>query len=197
MRVTDGLQRLGHDYGFDVLAEPLVGDAAGALSSTRVRAQIAAGELAQAANILGRPHMLSGRVQRGAQRGRQLGFPTCNLAAVAEALPPFGVYAVLVDRMTAHGPQRLAKGVANLGVRPSVAQVDPQAEPEVLLEVHLFDVDEDLYDQQLRVHLLSRQRDEQRFDGLEALKAQIQRDVVMAHASLASHELQLSSAAWY
>jgi riboflavin kinase / FMN adenylyltransferase len=177
----DDLERLGGEMGFEVLAEPLVHDDKGAWSSTRVRGLLAAADLDGAAAILGRPHMVSGSVAEGDRRGRQLGFPTANLPDVPEELPPFGVYAVVVDRVDTSGPRALAKGVANIGVRPTVK--DTASKP--LLEVHLFDLDENLYGQRLRVHLVARLRDEQRFAGLDALRAQIMRDAAAARAALA------------
>src|SRR6185436_18487682 len=110
---------------------------------------------------------------RGDQRGRTIGFPTANLGGVEELVPPHGVYAVLVERLDRPGvPRALAKGVANIGVRPTVG-----AGPSI--EVHLLDfhpaqeADLDLYGARLRIHLVSFLRPEQKFDGLDALKAQI------------------------
>jgi riboflavin kinase/FMN adenylyltransferase len=196
----DTLTRLGAEHGFETRSHELVGDEGGAWSSSRVRAAIAQGDLDQASRMLGRPHMVSGLVAPGDRRGRTLGFPTCNLAGVEEALPPFGVYAVLVDRErapaagvplsgvegytpTPPGPAAiaLAAGVANIGVRPTVAP--GEARPSV--EVHLFDTDADLYGARLRVHLVARLRPEQRFAGLDALKAQIARDAEAARARTA------------
>jgi riboflavin kinase/FMN adenylyltransferase len=192
------LARLGREHGFETRSHDLVGDAGEPWSSSRVRDAIARGDLDDAERMLGRPHMLSGVVVQGDRRGRTIGFPTCNLAGVDEALPPFGVYAVLVDREQGHGEGAavsadelrradpgppafaLAKGVANIGVRPTVAGGD--AKPSV--EVHLFDINEDLYGARLRVHLVARLRAEQRFAGLDALKAQIARDAEAARARL-------------
>jgi riboflavin kinase/FMN adenylyltransferase len=175
------LSALGAVHGFRARSHELVGDAAGPWSSTRVRAAIAAGDLAEARRLLGRPHMLSGVVARGDQRGRTLGFPTCNLPRPPEALPPFGVYAVLVDRVDEGGSARaLATGVANVGVRPTVR--DGEA-PSV--EVHLFDRDDDLYGASLRVHLVARLRAERRFAGLDELGAQIAADAAAARIALA------------
>jgi len=173
------LERFGQAHGFDAVAEPLVSDDMGAWSSTRVRGLVAAGDVEGAAGILGRPHALSGSVIMGDQRGRQLGFPTCNIAEAPEAMPPFGVYAVLVDQLVDGEPVALAPGVANLGVRPTVGAQRP------LLEAHLFDFSGDLYGSQLRVHLVARLRDERRFDGLDALKAQIAQDSAEARRRLA------------
>lgn len=175
------LTRLGAGLGFETRSHALVSDALGPISSTRIREALARGDLDEATRLLGRPHMLSGVVVKGDRRGRTLGFPTCNLADVAEALPPFGVYAVLVDRVGGSTATSLARGVANVGVRPTVSE-DP-ARPSV--EVHLLDHDEDLYGARLRVHLVTMLRPERRFEGLEALKAQIQVDAEQARLRLA------------
>ena len=175
------LSRLGESLGFEVRAEPLHGDAAGAYSSTRVRAALARGDLDEVNEALGRPHSLSGSVIRGAGRGRSLGVPTANLGPVPEALPPYGVYACLVDRLLADGPRALARGVANVGVRPTVGA-------GFGVEAHLFDLDEDLYGAVLRVHLVKRLREERRFPGVSELKAQIERDIAEARAALAPRE---------
>jgi riboflavin kinase/FMN adenylyltransferase len=184
------LTRLGAELGFEARSHAIIGDEHGRWSSTRIRAAIALGELDEAARLLGRPHMLSGTVARGDQRGRTIGFPTCNLSDVREALPPHGVYAVLVDREEPAGatasrstPQHakaLATGVANIGVRPTVKAMG--APP--LVEVHLFDLDQDLYGARLRVHLIASLRAEQRFENVDALKAQIASDAERARAAL-------------
>lgn len=178
----DDLERLGAQRGFEVFAEPLVSDSQGAWSSTRARGLIAAGDMRGAAQVLGRPHMVSGQVAHGEQRGRTLGFPTCNLPDMAEALPPFGVYAVLVDVVDNGVAHALAKGVANIGVRPTVGGTTAP-----LLEAHLFDLERDLYGCVLRVHLVVKLRDEQRFPGLEALKAQIAADCERAREALGTY----------
>ncbi len=168
------LRAMGPKLGFDAFTLEAT-DAKGPLSSSRARAALLAGELAEAAHVLGRPHSFEGVVEHGDQRGRTIGFPTANLGAVTEIVPPHGVYAVSVDRASGDGPRALAKGVMNVGVRPTLG-----GEPRRTLEVHLFDFEGDLYGQTLRVHLLERLRDERRFDGLEALKAQIALDVEAA-----------------
>jgi riboflavin kinase / FMN adenylyltransferase len=159
------------------MAEPL---------AARVREAIARGDLDDATHLLGQPHRISGVVVVGDRRGRTLGFPTCNLSGVEEALPPFGVYAVLVDRESGPsgaeaGPWAAPeKGVANIGVRPTVKE----GEARLSIEVHLLDRNEDLYGARLRVHLVARLRPELKFASLDALKAQIAQDAAAARERL-------------
>ncbi len=118
---------------------------------------------------MGRPHALTGLVVEGDARGRSIGFPTANLDGVVELLPPHGVYACAVDSV-GETPRALAHGVANIGVRPTVSG-------GFSVEVHLLDYEGDLYAQTLRVHLLTRLRGEQKFDGIDELKTQIKEDL--------------------
>ena len=172
------LARFGERFGFDVRAEELKGDARGPYSSTRVRAALARGDLDDVTLELGRPHALSGSVIHGAGRGRSIGVPTVNLGSVREALPPHGVYACLVDRLESGAARALASGVANIGVRPTVAA-------GFGVEVHLFDFEGDLYGAEVRVHLVRRIRDERRFAGVAELRAQIDLDMGEARGALA------------
>jgi riboflavin kinase/FMN adenylyltransferase len=174
------LARFGERLGFEVRAEPLKGDAQSPYSSTRVRAALARGDLDDVTLGLGRPHALSGPVIHGAGRGRSIGVPTANLGPVPEALPPYGVYACLVDRLASGGtgPRALAPGIANIGIRPTVGA-------GFSVEVHLFDFDGDLYGAELRVHLVRRVRDERRFPGVAELRAQIEHDLRDARGALA------------
>lgn len=183
------LVELGGKLGFAARPEELSGDADGPYSSTRVRTALSAGNLEEVERLLGRPHSLSGRVVTGAQRGRTIGVPTANLAEVPEALPPYGVYAVLVDRVTTDGSRVLGRGVANIGNRPTLGA-------GFSVETHLFDLDEDLYGAELRVHLVAHVREERRFDGLEALKSQIARDCEAARHALAGRQPE-SDRGWY
>ncbi|HEX3774419.1 MAG TPA: riboflavin biosynthesis protein RibF, partial [Polyangiaceae bacterium] len=112
---------LGAELGFEARASSLSGDGEGPYSSTRARAALAAGDLGLLEHLLGRPHSLSGEVVHGAERGRTIGVPTANLDGVREALPPYGVYAVLVDRIENGAVTKLATGVANVGLRPTVS----------------------------------------------------------------------------
>ncbi len=173
------LCRLGEAFGFEARAEWMSGDVSGDYSSTRVRQAVARGDLAEARRVLGRPHSISGSVVTGQQRGRTIGFPTANLADIRESQAPDGVYAVLVDvEVAPHVFQVAARGVMNQGKRPTL-----EAGPST--EVHLFDFDGDLYGKRLRVHLVERLRDERRFDGIEALRAQIADDAQRARDLLA------------
>ena len=145
------------------------------ISSTRVRATLAAGDLATAAQLLGRPYSISGRVRRGEALGRTLGFPTANIGFNGRQPPMTGVFAVQV-----HGLGPVRHGSASLGYRPTVDGRHP------LLEVYLLDFQGDLYGRHLRVEFLQRLREEQRFDSLAALRAQIARDAEQTRAFFAA-----------
>mgnify|MGYP000161405329 CR=1 FL=1 len=169
------LRSLGKTLGFEVEVFEVIADAGGPLSSTRVREALSLGSVAEARAMLGRPHRIEGVVERGAQRGRQLGFPTANVGNIAEMLPTHGVYAVRVI-----AGAETYDGVMNVGVRPTVDGV------RATQEVHLFDVDLDLYGHRLGVDLIARIREERKFNGLDELKAQIQKDASQARALLAT-----------
>lgn len=180
----DELSRLGNELGFETRSHALVGDDAGSWSSSRVRNEIAQGHLEEACRILGRWHSLSGTVVHGDKRGRTIGFPTANIVDIREALPPFGVMAVVVD--VEKGSEdaawaMLGRGVANLGLRPTVDSSATQPR----LEVHLFDFEGNLYGRRLRVHLVQHLRPEKRFTGIDMLRAQIIEDSKRARAVLA------------
>ena len=138
------------------------------VSSSAVRQAVLDGEVERAAVLLGRPHLVRGTVVAGDQRGRTIGFPTANLETDAELVPAPGVYAVWAR---IDGGEALP-GVANLGFRPTFAG---QA---FRVEVHLLDFQGDVYGRQLEVEFVGRLRGERRFDGVDELVAQIQRDVV-------------------
>lgn len=170
------LGELGRKHGFEACAEMLVGDEHGPYSSSRIRAAITAGDLAEARRLLGRPHAISGTVVRGDGRGRSLGIPTANLDGIVEQVPPHGVYAALVDQVDPGGVARkLGTAAVNIGVRPTVAA-------GFSVEAHLHDFDADVYGASLRLHLVSRLRDERRFASVDELVAQIRADVESARA---------------
>lgn len=174
------LRTLGAQLGFETRVHPVAGDARGPFSSTRAREAIAAGDLDEACRVLDRPHELTGRVVHGAERGRLLGFPTANLDGVPEMLPPDGVYAVRVDVLDEPGTgPRL--GVTNIGLRPTVAA---DGDVQRTIETFVLDFAGDLYGRRLRLHLVARLRDEERFGSLAELKAQIALDVTLAREKL-------------
>ena len=144
------------------------------ISSSRIRALVHEGNVAEAAILLARPHSLTGRVERGASRGRQLGFPTANVHVQTELQPPLGVYAV---RAILEDGTRV-DGIANLGRRPTF-----ESGP-VILEVHLLDWTGDLYRQTITVELVDLIREERQFEGAEDLVRQIRRDTVTARERL-------------
>ena len=172
------LRELGH--GVEVVDRVLVRK--WAVSSTAIREAVELGDLEAAAAMLGRPVSVLGRVVEGRQLGRTIGFPTANLDLDHELHPPVGVYAGRARRTASHGEATQASwpAVINIGYRPTVEE----AAPSPLLEVHLIDQEEDLYGAALEVEFVARIRGEQRFDGLEALQAQIGRDVEAARELL-------------
>jgi riboflavin kinase/FMN adenylyltransferase len=186
----DELVRLGERSGFGARAVSLAADSEGLFSSSRVRAALASGELAAAERCLGRPHSASGLVALGVQRGRTIGVPTANLAEVEEVLPPHGVYACLVDRENEDAEAKsLALAVVNVGVRPTVAA-------GFSIEAHLLDFEADLYGARLRVHFVSRLREERKFPSLAALTEQIRADVESARQELSGRVPREKGGAW-
>lgn len=168
------LEETGRASGFGVTAVPLMtGESDEAYSSTLVRSYLRRGNPTRAALLLGRYWEIEGRVEGGEKRGRTIGVPTANVPLVDTLHPAYGVYAVRAGIEEA-GEVRWFDGVANLGLRPTVAGDTPR------LEVHLFDFDKDIYGRHLRVALVDFIRPEQKFDGLEALKQQIAADIARA-----------------
>lgn len=170
------LKLLGQANRLSVDAVAPVDEGGGPVSSSRVREALEAGDCATAARLLTRPFAIEGVVEHGDKLGRQLGYPTANIPLGPYQRPRFGVYAV---RGRLADGTRL-EGVANLGTRP---MFDP---PKELLEPYFFDFDGDLYDRQVEVELIAFLRDEEAFEDLDALKAQIARDCAGARAALAS-----------
>lgn len=146
-------------------------------SSTAIREALAAGALEHAALLLGRPYAITGRVIHGRKLGRELGFPTANIGLTRRKPALSGVFAVRCRGI--RGLEGVANGVASLGTNPAV-QVDGRPS----LEVFLFDFSADLYGQRLEVEFVAKLRDEARYDSLDALVAQIRRDVDHARALL-------------
>lgn len=165
------LGELGGRFGFAVEGLDLTGDDGVTFSSTYVRACIDAGDVAAAAAALGRPHRIEGVVVHGARRGRDLGFPTANIAtAPYTALPADGVYAGRFVIGT-HGNQRLLPTAISVGTNPTFSG------RVRTLEAYVLDVDEDFYGHQVAVDLVARLRSQQHYDDVDALIAQMHRDV--------------------
>jgi riboflavin kinase/FMN adenylyltransferase len=177
------LGALGNELNFQAtVIDPVCHRNGKIISSTAIRSAIKEGNVVLASKLLGHPHSADGTVAQGRQLGREIGFPTANLPMedVEILLPPNGVYAVQARTTT---NRQVLNGVANLGVRPTIDNED-----SLLLEVHFFDFDGDLYGKEIRVEFISRIRGEQRFDGLDALKFQIAEDTERAREMLLATE---------
>jgi len=161
-----------HGFGVEEVGEFLLDGER--VSSSLVREALGRGDLARAQKLLGRPYRMAGRVMRGQQLGRRLGYPTANLALHRKVVPLWGIFAVRVSgaSLVDH------PAVVSLGTRPTINGTDP------LLEVHVFDFDGDLYGRYLDVDFVLRLRDEQRFESLDALVAQMHVDAAQARAAL-------------
>ncbi|MEM9386124.1 MAG: bifunctional riboflavin kinase/FAD synthetase [Pseudomonadota bacterium] len=173
------LQAHGERAGFAVEAAPTVCMGGERISSTRIRAALAAHDFAAAEALLGRPYAMSGRVTHGQKLGRTLGYPTANIPVRRLHSPLHGIFAVRVAGVGSADDAAGWPGVASLGSRPTV---DGEG---LLLEVFLFDFSGDLYGQRLRVEFVQYLRDEVRFDSLEALTRQMDEDAQAARRALA------------
>ncbi|MEE3280068.1 MAG: bifunctional riboflavin kinase/FAD synthetase [Pseudomonadota bacterium] len=162
----DTLKAAGDRFGFGVSHMGTLKFEHGRISSSRIRGALSSGEFELVEKLLGRPYFIMGRVVYGRQLGRQLGVPTANIRLQRYRAALEGVFAVTVI-----GLDREYEGIANIGVRPTVDGKEP------LLEVHIFDFDEDIYGKLLTVTFLKKVRDERTFDGLDSLKNQIKQDI--------------------
>lgn len=170
------LERLGAERGFVAHTMPAVLLDGERVSASRVRGLLGAGNFGAVTPLLGRPFVIEGKVEYGNQLGRTLGFPTANIHLRDRVTPIHGIFAVRVGL----GESECSwPGVASLGKRPTVNEV---AEP--LLEVHLFDFEGDLYGQRMAVEFVAKLRDEMKFDGLDALTAQMRHDARSAREIL-------------
>lgn len=169
------MQRLGQELGFETtVIGPIERDGI-AVSSTRVREMIKAGDMTRAAILLGRPHFLRGEVVHGRERGRTIGFPTANIQSRTECLPPDGVYATRVVLEDGAHPS-----ITNIGMRPTFG------EPERSIEAHIFDFDRDIYGCEVKLEIAARIRPERKFDSAQALAAQIASDLQRAKEILSA-----------
>jgi riboflavin kinase/FMN adenylyltransferase len=166
------LRALGERLGFAVAAAPLVTDTGAAVSSTRIRAALLAGDVAGARRLLGRPHEVAGGVVRGRGVGRGLGFPTANVGGVRVLLPAPGIYAARCAVRS-----QILPAAVYLGERPTLGH-------GLALEAHLLDYDAELYGERIAIEFIDRVRGEQRFDGVAALRAQMATDVARIRSIL-------------
>lgn len=172
------LIKAGAEHGFGVTIAPLVSGQTGDVSSTAIREALKSGAPEEAARMLGHWHRIEGIVEHGEKRGRELGFPTANVAMADLHLPKFGIYAVIFEIFTgAHAGSYL--GAASLGVRPTFGGEMPN------LETYIFDFDADIYGETVSVGLVEFLRPEIAFDTLDALIEQMHRDCDQARAILA------------
>jgi riboflavin kinase/FMN adenylyltransferase len=175
------LETLGRSFGYTVEGAALVStpDVSAIVSSTFIRSCVDAGDVAEAARALGRPHRLEGVVVRGDQRGRELGFPTANLlTSPYAAVPADGVYAAFLDRRGRNGPQRLLAAVS-VGTNPTFNGKERR------VEAYALDFNDDLYGERLCVDFVARLREQRTYDAIPPLIAQITDDVAQTRLVLA------------
>ena len=165
------LREAGRRYGFKVNIVKSVLRQGRNISSTLIRRYIQKGELRKAAGFLGHPVSVSGRVIRGASRGKKLGYPTANIKPISEIIPPPGVYLVrvLLDKKT-------YPGMANIGYQPSFRKKDSRQEKHLHVEVHILDFRGEIYKKEVTLEILKKIRDEKKFPSSEQLAAQLRRD---------------------
>ncbi|MEX1667207.1 bifunctional riboflavin kinase/FAD synthetase [Zhongshania arctica] len=169
----DLLRKVGKKDGFDVVDTSTLEVTGERVSSTRIREVLADADFELAERLLGRPYSISGRVIVGQQLGRTIGTPTANMELHRLRSPLSGVFAVEV-----YGADSVMRpGVANVGVRPTVGDLS-----KAILEVHLLNFEENIYGRNIKVVFRKKLRNEHKFDGLDALKAQITRDVEQARS---------------
>ena len=165
---------LGREFGFETIVVGPVKVEGVEVSSTTIRRLIGAGDLPQAAHLLGRYHFLSGKVIHGRERGRTIGFPTANLESQTECVPPDGVYAARVVM-----PEGSYPSITNIGMRPTFAEAARS------IEAHIFDFNRDIYDRAIKLELIEQIRPERKFESAQALKEQIGLDLKRAKEILA------------
>ncbi|MCK5716979.1 MAG: bifunctional riboflavin kinase/FAD synthetase [Thiomargarita sp.] len=174
------LQKAGEQYGFTIESQHTFILEEQRVSSTRVRYALRQGNLTCVAKLLGRPYTLWGRISAGAQRGRTIGFPTANIFLHRKVSPLQGVFAVKMHGIT----EKPLPAIANLGKRPTV---DGHT---LLLEVHIFDFNQNIYGRYVEIEFVHKIRDEQHFMSFEALKRQIEKDVKVARSRFFTSKLK-------
>ena len=172
------LAQLGADMGYTLHTAPLVEVSGEPVSSTRIRQAVMSGDMEAATALLGRYPTVPGTVVHGSKRGREMGYPTANLATTAnQALPPDGVYATWCTR---HATGELLPSVSSIGTRPTFE------DDARLVEVHILDYDADLYGEVLTAHFVKYLRGQLKFDGMDALIVQMDKDSATAREELAT-----------
>ena len=172
----DDLRSAGEARGFEVTEVPAIYWRGRRVSSTAIRKALREGDLALASDMLGKDYSISGRVVRGLGLGKDLGFPTANVNLHRRQAPVDGIFAARIGGLS----DRLLDGVASVGTRPTVGGVEP------LLEVFIFDFDQDIYGRYITVHFIRRLREERKYSDLAAMKVQMYKDVENARAALAA-----------
>ncbi|HUW25364.1 MAG TPA: bifunctional riboflavin kinase/FAD synthetase [Gallionella sp.] len=173
------MEKIGSQHGFTVQAVHSVLHGGVRISSTAVRAALADGNMRMAQSYLGRPYSISGRVEHGDGMGKRLGFPTANIQLKHNCPPLSGIFVVHVH---AEG-MGVLQGVANLGVRPTLRQ-----DNKPVLEVHLFEFSQQIYNKHLRLDFLHKLRDEEKYPDVETLTRQIALDVEQAKQWFKQHD---------
>jgi riboflavin kinase / FMN adenylyltransferase len=176
----DYLQAIKHKFGFDIEEISRKDLESVTISSTKIRTALLNGEITFANELLGRAYSIMGTVVKGKQLGRTIGFPTANIYIndTQKLIPVNGVYAVTIQHK-----QQTYKGMMNIGTRPTV---DGSYRT---IEVNIFDFDEEIYGETLKVSFVQKIRNEQKFDSLDALKNQISKDKTFIKSVLAHHQL--------
>jgi len=165
------LKQKGQEYGFKVETTDSFFVNQHRVSSTLIRDALGGGDLSKAKHMLGRDYSVCGRVAHGHKRGRTIGFPTANVQMFRRNTPITGVYAVTMTGID----NRVIRGIANVGTRPTV-----DGGKKVILETHLFDFNQDIYGYYVEVVFKKKIRDEVRFNSLNELKIQIEKDIIIA-----------------
>lgn len=178
------LARFADEYGYALEVVRKIRYDGRDISSTYIREEILNGNMETAANLLGHPYGIDGTVLTGNRIGRTIGFPTANIVAEpAKLLPPFGVYASSID---IRGKRYY--GIANIGRKPTIKPKDGETQNPIGVEMHILDFHEDIYCEPVRIHFYAFERPETRFGSVEALKAQIEKDIVFGRTYFGKSE---------
>lgn len=171
------LKAAGEKHGFEVVDTQTVTDETTRISSTRIREALTAGDMGQAAELLGRSYTMGGRVAHGDKRGREMGYPTANIAIHRKETPVSGIFVTRMHGLSCVEGGGPIDGVSSLGVRPTF-----EGDGKAVLEVHLFDFKRMIYGENVEVEFLHKIRDEEKFDSMEALIEKIHDDADKARA---------------